>query len=200
MIKIYHYVNLVDWQSTHKIMIENDVVENYFYVDTLSLHFLSKLYGFRLRKLAGVDAFNDIRQKRNVSYLVTSDVSRGSIILPWFNSRTDMANFIANDLPRLPLTSAIVIGISSPKQNELAVMMARSNCLKNVKEIHCFGAAVYSQETRIVSSKIKFFHFLLKDPRRTLLKMYYTSVSVIKLLCGIGAKDFRGFLSYFEKD
>lgn len=199
MMRIYHYVNLVDWRSMYKIMLEGDGLSSYFYVDTLSLQFLSKLYGFKLRKLAGVDAFNDIKHKSNVSYLVTSDLSAGSTILPWFNSRSDMANFIANDLPRLPLTSTIVIGISSPKQNELALMLAKSNCLRNVEEIHCFGAAVYNQETQIVRSKAKFFHFLLKDPRRTLLKMSFTSVSIIKLLCGIGAKDFRGFLSYFEK-
>ncbi len=199
LITVRHYVNLIGWRSVLQIMREGCVRENerhIFYCDTWSLKLVAKMYGTTVVHCPGPSQIEVIRSLKNIQYLTANQQGGGSLTLPFFSNEKEMLDFLVHFQPT---AKNIVIGISSPKQNYLALNLCKNNYLyqASIENIWCLGAALYGGHVRRKSFYL--IDFLLIDPRRTLSKIKQTCQELLRLLLGRQAVDFAEFLSNLER-
>lgn len=195
--QIIHFVNLIGWEDLLKIMREITKKRNYyqtFYCDTVSLKILSFFFSKNVKILNGPTALKAVKKKGNIQYLVAKPMNFSSIILPTLDNKKLFDKFVNSFIIEKP---NIAIGISSPRQNFLALEIAKKKHSNIDSKIWCFGAAIYNQNN-LVLSRFRLLSFFLSNPSRVFSKVFITIREIFKIIF-FKKKDFKEFCSHLEK-
>ena len=143
-----HFVNLVSWQY----FIKKHSDKRNIFIDSLSLYFCCRLFGFSAKKTSGVYFFHNNIDIENSIFLLSEDnnLFKNNIVLPFWKS-TDEISLDNLLIQKIEAYESIVIGISSPKQDYLADLI---NDFYPEKNIFCLGAAVYTSSNNLRSDKL----------------------------------------------
>jgi len=201
---IYHYLNLVCLDAVSPHCSEHET----YYCDSISLLFLARLFGKKLCYRPGtVVARNFHCQMTNekILWLTSSPdiiISAGHVeVLPHFEESFE--EFCTANKILLSSFETIIIGISSPKQNELAreILLCLGERPNKLKDIHCLGAAVDPdisfRSSHLSGTGIQWVEFLSKSPTRTLQKIVIT-LKECASICLLYQKR-KSFLSQLKK-
>jgi hypothetical protein len=175
----YHFVNLVSW----RFFLNKQSFGRVINLDSVSIHFLSKLFGYNLGKLSGVTFYNssDFHDSSTL-YMSAKEMGfKNEIILPFWKSLDEVnIGFLEDEIYSF---KKVVLGVSSPKQDKLAELLMDSRKFSDDVEIYCLGAAIYLEKSHIAESRsVHWLSFLLSDPLRTVYKLRMTVVELIKIL------------------
>lgn len=195
--QIIHFVNLIGWEDLLKIMKEITENRNYyqtFYCDTVSLKILSFFFSKNVKILNGPTALKAVKKKGNIQYLVAKPMNFSSIVLPSLDNKELFDKFVNSFIIEKP---NIAIGISSPRQNFLALEIAKKKHSNIDSKIWCFGAAIYNQNN-LVLSRLRLLSFFLSNPSRVFSKVFITIREIFKIIF-FKKKDFKEFCSHLEK-
>lgn len=185
---IYHYVNLVMWED---ISVSFDANSERCYCDSITMLIAARLCGIRLTRRPGTQAIQALRSSLTASStLVLAKNAEPNpdgfqvFALPWYDSFIYIpAKLKATISQSKPHT--LLVGISSPKQNELARQLQK---ITPKSDIFCLGAALnYNNDAgpgrNILSQwSLEWMSFLYRQPRRTILKIGAT-IQVFIMLC-----------------
>lgn len=187
---IYLYVNLVSWQFASQM----PDVGTKFHCDSISLSVAASLMGFPLSRSSGVHGFQSREQNQNTLFLSSTKLEKNNeVVLPYWKSLDDIQ---LNDdiIEKLNKVQEVYIGISSPKQDKLAIMIQEKfPCV----DIYCFGAAIYSPKYFQILDNLglTWLGFMLTNPKRFLIKIHSTLRELIFLtLSATYRKSFAGFV------
>jgi len=176
---IHSFVNLVSWRFFLK-----DRTETTVYLDSISIRLLARIFGFRqLRAKSGFAFYSEQKQNLKHALFLTSQPISGCeryYILPFWRNMKDIR--IPEELEaELKSSSTVLIGISSPKQDYLALLIEDQF---NVKNIYCLGAALYPSEnlSNYDSYGINWLLMLIRQPRRTLGKLVVTLKELVLIV------------------
>lgn len=143
-----HFVNLVSW----RYFIKKYSDKRNIFIDSLSLYFCCRLFGFSTKKTSGVYFFHNNIDIENSIFLLSegNNLFKNYIVLPFWKSIDEISldNLL---IQKIEAYEYIVIGISSPKQDYLADLI---NDLYPEKNIFCLGAAVYTSSNNLRSDKL----------------------------------------------
>jgi hypothetical protein len=143
-----HFVNLVSW----RYFIKKYSDKRNIFIDSLSLYFCCRLFGFSTKKTSGVYFFHNNIDIENSIFLLSegNNLFKNNIVLPFWKSIDEISldNLL---IQKIEAYDSIVIGISSPKQDYLADLI---NDLYPEKNIFCLGAAVYTSSNNLRSDKL----------------------------------------------
>lgn len=186
---INHYTNLVCWKSISSLQLTQQCE---IWCDSISFALLLRIFGHRVELAPGTRLIPFIRnQIKNPECLMLfsgePDIETECTvrILPFFTDRVTVPKSI------LSLESTkfktIFIGISSPKQNELALELAK---VFEGSDIYCVGAALdkaFDQNFCAISKHTRkkgfeWLIFLIFDPKRTTFKILQTLRSILEIL------------------
>ena len=172
----FHFINLVSWRFFAEKKLHNSIL----YCDSLTFSLLARLCKKKIKRISGVSRVNSIHGN-NSGYLV-SDYSphENRLKLPYWKNLDDV-KITDKILDFCKNYKTLVIAISSPKQDKLAMLI---NDIYPEKEIYCFGAALNTNEKLKFLDKFGFMWlgFLFQSPLRTLNKIFITSDSILKIL------------------
>jgi hypothetical protein len=176
--KITSFANLVSWSFfvEHKNQLKYWRIE----VDSVSLELILRLFGIKKLRFSGVQWVQENRDQINLG-LVLGTVKVSSytnhFILPLWK---DIGSIdISNQLKQLLSDfngRNIYIGISSPKQEHLALKIREISPQSN---IYCLGAALYVD---FENKNFLWLIFLLRQPKRTIHKLSQTAFQIIKFI------------------
>lgn len=172
-----HFVNLVSWSY----FIDKDLDESIIFADSITFCLMARLLGLKLKQISGVSSAVQICDKISTGYLLSEDKSiPNSFVLPFWKDLDEITldNELLNFISKY---ENIVISISSPKQDKLAMLINKIQLNKN---IYCLGAAIN------INKSVKFLEyfnlmwlgFLFSNPIRTFNKIYLTIHSIITVL------------------
>jgi hypothetical protein len=172
-----HFVNLVSWSY----FIDKDLDESIIFADSITFCLMARLLGLKLKQISGVSSAMQICDKISTGYLLSEDKSiPNSFVLPFWKDLDEITldNELLNFISKY---ENIVISISSPKQDKLAMLINKIQLNKN---IYCLGAAIN------INKSVKFLEyfnlmwlgFLFSNPIRTFNKIYLTIHSIITVL------------------
>lgn len=147
--KTVHYVNLTFWRKFVELTKDQNCSQSKFFCDSLATYFTCRLVGMRdvLRKPGSSEIPLLLSAKRARILTVLSPYHLDffescQVILPKnFICTSEAISQLATAIPKGHL---VAIGISSPKQNELALML---NKLRADLNIICVGAVVGAFES-----------------------------------------------------
>jgi hypothetical protein len=147
------------------------------------------------KKKSGLNYHNEMSHELYF-YLLASDSSRyGKFsMLPFWSSLDDIS-IESELLDKIKNDKNIIIGISSPKQDQLAELL---NAIYPEKNFYCLGAAVYTKP--LYRSEMMFVTLgtmLLSNPKRTVVKIKDSIYSFAKAITvdRSKVKKFASFLS-----
>jgi hypothetical protein len=197
---INHFPNFVCWSEVFE---QYDPSRDKLYIDTFSCHLLGLLVGSRGTYFSGPQMAHRLdRSGIGNSYFLLADEiasipAENCFILPFKDSFNDDEAVLAF-LRTVPKHASIVLGISSPKQNSLAIYL---HSIRPDIEYFCLGAAVKQTwgfayaNTRLRGTGLQWLEFFLLQPQRTLQKLSKTMVEVLRVLLSIQRlKLFRRFI------
>jgi len=172
-----HFVNLVSWSY----FIDKDLDESIIFADSITFCLMARLVGIKLKQISGVSSAMQICDKISTGYLLSEDKSiPNSFVLPFWKELNEITldNELLNFISKY---ENIIISISSPKQDKLAMLINKIQLNKN---IYCLGAAIN------INNSVKFLEyfnlmwlgFLFSNPIRTFNKIYLTIHSIITIL------------------
>jgi hypothetical protein len=172
-----HFVNLVSWSY----FIDKDLDESIIFADSITFCLMARLLGLKLKQISGVSSAMQICDKISTGYLLSEDKSiPNSFVLPFWKDLNEITldNELLNFISKY---ENIVISISSPKQDKLAMLINKIQLNKN---IYCLGAAIN------INKSVKFLEyfnlmwlgFLFSNPIRTFNKIYITVNSITTIL------------------
>ena len=194
MTKIYHFANLVCWREINDIITSSneDNIQNIVYCDTMSLKILGYFFNKALKIRSGVNFTYENQSKIKSSILLTS----GTVpIHNAYKTHVLPKNLVVNEYQlnrNFSHYKSISIGISSPKQNTLALRLAKDD--PSIETIYCLGAAIDIQLSRVPKPNINAFYFLFKYPKRTVKKLYLTIGEAIN--CMFKKRDRNKFCEF----
>ncbi len=161
------------------------------YVDSVSLELALRLFGIRKARRPGVQEFYEL-EKEGCAYLIASEKHKPSFptcyVLPEQLKSPMLSDDLMGFLQGLPAKQLLVIGISSPTQNDLAREIEMK--FPDKFEIYCLGAAIYQD---ILPRRNYWLVFLFASPVRTLKKIGITVREFLSVL--ISHRTRRAFLS-----
>lgn len=196
MAKIHHFVNLVGWKEIHdEIKMDFDKHTHFCYCDSISFRLTAWLFGFNLDLRSGMGScqeFKSIEFRKKVVLLGNQGTIHDTIQLPYLATASDIKDY-GRELVLSAEKNVVLLGISSPKQNQLATVISEKNV---VSDIYCFGAAVY-EEFSVSSKTPYFFRFLISKPERTIKKLILTFAELTSILLTGRRKEFKEFLKLF---
>ena len=183
MVTIHHFVNLVVWEEINLIMNDSNTntIKHVLYCDSWSMFFAIRLFGNMVKRRAGTQFLLSLLGSLDSSFLV---LSSGKKALKTSANILDLPeditpeNFLLGKIG--DNISSVIIGISSPKQNTLAIKIAMEN--PNIKDIYCLGGAVDLILSYGAIKRASLLRFMLTYPRRTYQKVLKTINSMIFLL------------------
>lgn len=186
---INHYINFVCWRAMLELY---DKTRDVVWVDSIILHKRLKRLGVHAAYKPGTSVLhrkclNELM--REDWYFFTAGASKvlpGDMftVLPIMD-KACITEEIKLVLHKLPIGSKVGIGVSAPKQNQLAVMM---NDIRPDIEYHCLGAAISDEKLSSESNSNYFFQpesglewcsFLFKSPMRTMKKITETLIQLL---------------------
>lgn len=179
---IHHYINLVSWREMLTLYKSNrDIV----LIDSISLLILTHRFrkdtifqpGTSVLKLIRRDLENEGEWYFLTAKYLPALASHIQYELPMFEE-VAISKDLTVQLQKLASQTKVAIGISSPKQNQLAALLY---ALRPDLEYHCLGAAIadlgmdaQSQRSRLSGTGFEWLGFLFVSPRRTYLKLVTT--------------------------
>lgn len=179
---IYHFANIVTWDFFQvNIKKDNQLV----FVDGFLLQALLFFrLGIKVKKISGLNYYHNNLIHSNSLYLTFSGnegFANEEKLPDWFGIEdVSLPNDLFIRIEQSNL-SQIILGISSPKQDKLAMMIHEKF---PDKHIYCLGAAIYSRRYSTSENVvITFTTMLLNNPKRTLkklvvsLKLFLTALS-----------------------
>ena len=191
-----HFVNLVSW----KYFIKKPSDKRNIFIDSLSLYFCCRLFGFSTKKISGVYYFHNNIDIENSLFLLSEDnnLFKNNIVLPFWNyiDEISLDNLL---IQKIDEYESIVIGISSPKQDCLADLI---NDLYPEKKIFCLGAAVYTSSNSLISDKFRlnWLTMMLNDFSRFKEKIKITIKEILSIIFISKSREkFREFLKNNNK-
>ncbi|RGP38774.1 hypothetical protein [Pseudotabrizicola alkalilacus] len=204
---IHHYVNLVCWAT---ISLSFDETRDKVWLDAISSRFLVRLFRKDAAYRPGTKALSELLPRDELCtgwFFITARPLQNmptatQVTLPFLPDSADMKvpQSILSVVESLPFGSRIAIGVSSPKQNRIAVQLHK---LRPDLDYHCFGAALFNLEdtdrdrrdaARLSGSGMEWVSFLRRSPRRTLLKIRATLFEIGKIIAVPSVrKQFRDF-------
>ena len=156
-----------------------------YYCDSISLLFLARLFGIKLCYRPGTVVARDFHcrmKNEKVLWLTSSPdiiIAAGHVeVLPQFEESFE--DFCTANKILLSRFETIIIGISSPKQNELAreILFWLGERSNTSTDIHCLGAAVDPdislRSSHLSGTGVQWAEFLIISPKRTLKKIIIT--------------------------
>lgn len=175
---VYHFVNLVGWQSVSRVCSDGDKI----FCDSLTMQLAALLFaGHRPQRVSGVRFLSDLGPGKKI-FLVRGEGNENQFTLPNYSDEDitvgqDLKDFVVRNG-----ATYVILGISSPKQNILAKLL-EAQCGASTNYI-CIGAALYhpAELSPLDSLGLNFLGFLMKAPKRTIIKMKLTCLEVTKLL------------------
>ncbi len=173
-----HFVNLVSW----KYFIKKSSSKRNIFIDSLSLWFCCRIFGFSTKKKSGIYFFHKNIDIENSFFLLSKDnnLFKNNIVLPFWKSIDEIS--LDNSLiKKLESYESIVIGISSPKQDFLADLI---NNLYPEKNIFCLGAAIYTSSKNLKSDKlgVNWLSMMLNDFSRFKEKIRITIKEFLSII------------------
>ena len=195
---IHHYVNLLNWQWIYSNTYKS---RSYANVDSLSIWLCIRLVNknkLNVRQ-SGVRMWQELNKNEVDLFLVARPIGLlNELVLPMLETTSDIENWYRQYKRKIENSKNIVIGISSPKQDELAVYIADNQNALSHKEIYCLGAALYN-EHRMVYDKLRLNWLLMffKDPLRFVRKVRLTMVEMTSLLNQTKRTNFKNFIDEF---
>lgn len=187
-----HFVNLVSW----RYFINKYSDKRNIFIDSLSLYFCCRLFGFSTKKTSGVYFFHNNIDIENSIFLLSEDnnLFKNNIVLPFWKSIDEISldNLL---IQKIEAYESIVIGISSPKQDYLADLI---NDFYPEKNIFCLGAAVYTSSNNLRSDKmsLNWLSMMLNDFNRFKEKI---RITIKEFLLIIFISKSRENFKYFLK-
>ena len=168
---VNHFVNLVSWRYFLECSPDARI-----HLDSISIRLLAKLYGFsHVPSKSGFSFYAENKHYLETSLFLTSKPIIGChnyYVLPFWKNIEDVCLFRELE-EKIKLSTSVVIGISSPKQDYLAQIIDKKFTVEN---IYCLGAALYPVGNLLKYDKfrINWIFMLLKDRRRTVVKLRIT--------------------------
>jgi hypothetical protein len=195
---IYHYVNLLNW---HWINSNTSRSQSIISIDSLSLWLCIRLITKEavMRRQSGVRMWQELDKKEIELFLVARSIGLpNECVLPMLRSSEDIAKWYADNEEKLKSINKIVIGISSPRQDELAVKISSNRNDKEELDVYCFGAAVYNDHNLVFDKlRMNWLAMLFKDARRFMTKIKSTILELLSLLRTEYRSDFKVFIRKF---
>ena len=197
---INHFPNFVCWEEVfQQYRSSRDVL----YIDALSCHLVGFMLGVRGVYFSGPQMANRLDKAgiENVYFLLAEEIQsiqpdRG-FVMEFKESFEGDENVLAF-LSTVPKDGVLVLGLSSPKQNLLAMYL---HSKRPDIEYFCLGAAVKQTwgftyaNTKLRGTGLQWLEFLLLQPRRTAAKLSKTLVEALKVVSSIQRlKLFRRFV------
>lgn len=186
---INHYVNLVCWKSISCLQLTQKCE---IWCDSISFAILLRIFGHQVELAPGTKLIPFIRNQIQNPECLMLFSSEPNIetectvrTLPFFNDIITVPQSILS-LENTKFKT-IFIGISSPKQNELALELAK---IFTGSDIYCVGAALdkaLDQDFSAISkhtskSGFEWLLFFIFDPKRTTIKILQTLRSILEIL------------------
>ena len=196
---LYHYVNLVSWKFFEDSVLK-DASDQFIYIDSLSLFVVSRFFGFRIKKYSGVLALSDLLEIIDFqSCIILGGDSRfleiKNVEVPYWTNPNEIC-LHEDFVKELSCYQTIFIGISSPKQDKLGLLIQE---VMPEKDIYCFGAALYAKPFRILGTY--WLSFLFKSPGRSVVKLSQTFLNILELLLNFSRRNqLRNLLSHIEQN
>jgi hypothetical protein len=188
--EIIHFINLVCWSSVDDVLLESSLKHEVF-CDSISFKLVLSLIGFTCNRKPGSSIIpNDLfyLNRSDVLFITPYDMPQFSsyIICPNLENEIDYKNFAQTLFYKYSdkNINEIWIGISSPKQNKLALEILL--LFKNPR-IYCVGAALqdvnqgtnYKRWSRL---GIEWIKRSFGDPFRSIKKIFQTVLAIIKII------------------
>lgn len=183
MTKIHHFLNLVVWDAVNEEIRDTttDTVKDILYCDSWSMLLMMKAFGFSGRRNPGTQFLQKLSSSINVKFLI---LSSGMEVIEAYAIIQNLTKNLIPDtflIPKLDEdVDAVIIGISSPKQNLIARQIAVAN--PHTKNIYCLGAAVDLILSRRQIKHPNLLSFIFFYPRRTFIKIIQSIQSVLAIL------------------
>ena len=190
---VHHFVNLVCWEDVFEdLKADRDKI----YLDSISIYILAKFFKVGGNYFPGTKMASILKKRgpESMYFLLASDLigvdCGGKMILPRRDS-FDGEEAVKQFIHGLPAGVTVIVGISSPKQNKLAIFLST---IRPDLEIFCLGAAlemIMLQDSRggfLSGSGFQWLSFFLLKPVRTFDKVVVTLKSAILIL---GRKSVR---------
>ena len=192
----YHFVNLISW----RYFALNPSHRRLLFVDSLSLAFLCRAFGYKPKRHSGVAHFLGKEPLHGAFFLTSKEVDLYKYQqLPYWESVGDVQ--LDCDLEEaIKSREQIVIGISSPKQDRLADLISSKF---PHKEIFCLGAAIYVQPAaqKFDQLGLTWLYLLTKDRRRAQDKIQKTIVNALRIIFNSSERAlFKAFLKSLMKE
>lgn len=190
----YHFINLVSW-GYFDYLSQNQKR----YLDSFSIRLLAFLFGVKSKKVSGVSYYHDNRTRLNEAlYLVskTNHFHKHQLELPYWEDEhsVEITDGLREEIKNF---QKLVIGISSPKQDALAIQIQNEF---PQKEIYCLGAAVYTDlSSKRLNIGFLWISFLFSSPKRTMYKLKDTFYEFFSILFNLKKrKQFKLFLGSLD--
>ena len=178
---VVHFVNLVGWMEITALPEQNSDI---FYCDSLSLKAMILLVtGRNVRRNSGFKYVEELPSENvAVSYLLSFGTpSENRFILPQFGENDlridrELESFIVGTNSRI-----VCIGISSPKQNILAIELSK---IRSDLTYICLGAALYQSRRypKIIDKLgLNWLLLLMTRPSRTFRKLMSTTFACVQI-------------------
>jgi hypothetical protein len=197
---IHHFPNFVCWKEIFSLYnSDRDIV----YLDSILCFLLGLMLGQWGNYFSGPQMAHRLVTKSpsKFYFLLAEDIDLidedKKLILPFkssFEGDVDLLDF----LETLPIGVALIIGVSSPKQNVLAHYL---HSLRPDVEYFCLGAAVKitwgmkHANTRLRGTGLQWLEFLALHPQRTVMKISSSAHESLRILSSFKSlKLFRNFV------
>lgn len=176
MSTINHYVNLIGWEEILCLMKTNSTYNSNYFCDTISLKFLAKIFNYNVSLVPGPSIVNYVKSLDDCIFLTARATGMNEIVLPFFTCNKEIIKYFSG----LNLNNTnIVLGVSSPRQNYIATIIAESKI--NDFNLYCLGAAIYL-DSENSQTNLYWKKFILSSPLRTLKKTFLTVFEICRII------------------
>ena len=209
---INHYINLVCWRAMHDLY---DGARDKVWMDSVSIKLLVGMFRRDAEYRAGTSILGRIGPQVNSVpswFFITARKLENvaleiQIVLPFLKEgeESDVPDAVRRAILSLDPGTSVGLGVSSPKQNRIAVALYE---LRPDLEYHCLGAALFALEAdgaeagraaSLSGSGFEWLRFLVATPRRTWTKIRTTLAEAFRvLLLPSSRQKFKLFVAMCE--
>jgi hypothetical protein len=176
-------------------IIKNLHNEGKYYCDSITMKWFARLKGFQVERISGVSVAEKILKLENSLILGSGD----DIKLPFWRS-IENVELTEEILDTIDDHKNIIIGISSPKQDQLALLINEK--YPNVN-IYCLGAAIsnpHLQNSFVDKYSITWLILFIMNPKRFIIKLKNMMKNTLILLRKSSHDQCLELIESFETD
>ena len=138
---------------------------------------MCKIHGFNVLRFNGPSALKIVEAEDDIQYLVSKPVKFPAVVLPMLDEKKAFDKFVNSYSIN---NSNVIIAISSPRQNYLALEIVKKNQNKVYSKVWCLGVSVYNKN-QIIYSSLRLVGFFIFSPIRTTKKITITIKEIFKI-------------------